>query len=297
MEEVFNMATYYVSPTGNDSTGNGTSGNPWQTISKGVTSSITGDTVILMDGTYTMSADITMANPITLQAQNTGLAVLDFAGANKLLKLGSNTAFTYYLTGLKFTNSVANISSLGSVAINAQQNNGSNEPTLYYTNCIFTGITALGAYDGQYGLLNTYYNTPRYHFINCLFYNNTISPQANEVLLGFELVSDGYIPQIIGCTFYLNTVNPLRGGLIGPGNTTWLGNPIIKNCIIYNATGSTCKVVASGSVTLSYSDTYNMSSVPAGTGNITGDPLFVDAANGNFNLRPTSPCIDKGTLI
>ena len=28
--------------------------------------------------------------------------------------------------------------------------------------------------------------------------------------------------------------------------------------------------------------------------NISGDPLFVDAANGNFRLRPTSPCRDAG---
>jgi hypothetical protein len=30
---------------------------------------------------------------------------------------------------------------------------------------------------------------------------------------------------------------------------------------------------------------------------ITTDPLFVDAANSNFNLRPTSPCIDTGVII
>jgi hypothetical protein len=32
-----------------------------------------------------------------------------------------------------------------------------------------------------------------------------------------------------------------------------------------------------------------------GTGNITSDPMFVDPSNGDYHLRPDSPCIDVGT--
>jgi len=32
-----------------------------------------------------------------------------------------------------------------------------------------------------------------------------------------------------------------------------------------------------------------------GLGNIFTDPLFIDIPNGNFNLQPSSPCIDMGT--
>lgn len=44
--------TYYVATTGNDSTGDGSSGSPWLTINKGVTSISGGDTLIIKDGTY-----------------------------------------------------------------------------------------------------------------------------------------------------------------------------------------------------------------------------------------------------
>jgi hypothetical protein len=36
---------------------------------------------------------------------------------------------------------------------------------------------------------------------------------------------------------------------------------------------------------------------PGGVGNITTDPLFVNATKGGFRLRPGSPCIDTGTNL
>ena len=37
--------------------------------------------------------------------------------------------------------------------------------------------------------------------------------------------------------------------------------------------------------------------LPPGPGNIDADPRFVDTANGDFRLRPDSPCIDAGTNL
>lgn len=46
----------------------------------------------------------------------------------------------------------------------------------------------------------------------------------------------------------------------------------------------------------SYCDFYNTGfTAPAGTGNISADPLFVDSTNDNFHLQNGSPCIDTGT--
>ena len=49
--------------------------------------------------------------------------------------------------------------------------------------------------------------------------------------------------------------------------------------------------IGSGSLTVTYSD---IQGGYTGTGNIDSDPLFVDAANGDYYLQPASPCIDAG---
>jgi len=46
-----------------------------------------------------------------------------------------------------------------------------------------------------------------------------------------------------------------------------------------------------------YSNFFNSFSTPTGEGNISDDPLFVDALNANYHLQTTSPCIDSGTAI
>jgi len=45
-------ATYYVATTGSDTTGNGSSGNPWKTIQKAADTVLAGDTVMVRGGTY-----------------------------------------------------------------------------------------------------------------------------------------------------------------------------------------------------------------------------------------------------
>ena len=67
-----------------------------------------------------------------------------------------------------------------------------------------------------------------------------------------------------------------NGGTIG----TLTGTVNVYNNLMYNTnlTG-----VAGAKVTLS--------------GNITGDPLFIDRTNENYNLKSTSPAKSAGVLI
>ena len=82
-------ATYYVSTTGSDATGDGSVGNPWATIDHADSQFLlsAGDTVVVQAGTYTMtnSAGVALQNtdgtsgaPVTYQAN--GKVVIDASG-------------------------------------------------------------------------------------------------------------------------------------------------------------------------------------------------------------------------
>ena len=51
--------TWYIAPTGNDTTGNGSSGNPWKSITRADQSALPGNTVIIRGGTYSCNQEIT----------------------------------------------------------------------------------------------------------------------------------------------------------------------------------------------------------------------------------------------
>jgi hypothetical protein len=90
-------ATYYVAPGGSDR-GAGTSNAPWATFSKAMTVLKPGDLLLIKDGTYYQSLDITASgmkgSPITIKAENDGQAVIDGQGARVPCKIygSSDTA-------------------------------------------------------------------------------------------------------------------------------------------------------------------------------------------------------------
>jgi len=67
-------------------------------------------------------------------------------------------------------------------------------------------------------------------------------------------------------------------------------NLTAKNCIFWGDSSEEI-IVLLGTTTVTYSDVQG--GFP-GTGNIDGDPLFVDPDNGDLRLQAGSPCIDAG---
>lgn len=63
---------------------------------------------------------------------------------------------------------------------------------------------------------------------------------------------------------------------------------------IFHTTGN-ISLGSGATLTASYNCWYNALQTQSGTGDVTSDPLFNDAANDDFRLAPGSPCIDAGT--
>lgn len=288
------MATYYISPSGNDTTGNGSSGNPWLTISKAHTSATSGDTIICKDGTYTW-VDQTFTKNLTIQAENTGLAIFDGGGAAKRWILPAQFA----LTGLIFEDVVSTSDIFRCDAT----------VSLTVTLCSFRSITTQGAFvpGARFGLF-LFYNlatTRTATFVSCLFddiLDTNSGSTTYDFIFGHNDGAGGILNlSFIGCVFYFATSGSSSKNNIIRSYTNGATNTAITNSIFANFNGETVTMTSTNGTTMTttatYSDFYNITSAPSGTGNITSDPLFVDAANGNFNLRPTSPCINTGTLV
>lgn len=95
-------ATYYVSKSGNDSTGNGSSGNPWLTIQKAANTAVAGDTVIVRAGIYsdqsgTINVNLgttgTAGNPITFKSEVKWGAVIDGTSSSFAFYFGNNVSY------------------------------------------------------------------------------------------------------------------------------------------------------------------------------------------------------------
>jgi len=171
----------------------------------------------------------------------------------------------------------------GAIACNAISN-------ATVTNCTFNGNRAR-QYGGAISCVN--FSSPT--ITNCLFTGNSVIFNAGVLYCG---VSSN--PTLTNCTFSGNSAS-------GWGGVIWCydsSSPTLHNCILWGNSagrgGSSEIAVNSGcTVTLNYCCVDNTGYGGGGTVDdsnncIHSDPEFVDAANGDFHLKDTSPCIDVG---
>jgi PKD domain/Secretion system C-terminal sorting domain len=71
-------ATYYISPTGNDATGNGTAANPWRTLAK-ATSTVTaaGNIIHVTAGTYTETQQLNLAVGVSIEGEGAATTIIN----------------------------------------------------------------------------------------------------------------------------------------------------------------------------------------------------------------------------
>ncbi len=105
---IASATTWYISPSGNDATGNGTAANPWKTLYK-ATSTVTtaGDIIHVTTGTYTETLQCVLAPGVSIEGDGRTVTTIkstvssDF---NEMLNCRSamGTNGNQHITGLKF---------------------------------------------------------------------------------------------------------------------------------------------------------------------------------------------------
>jgi len=293
------MPTFFIAPAshattpGHDTTGTGTSLLPWLTISKAHTSAASGDTIICKDGTYTWTSQ-TFTKALTIQAENIGLAIFDGAAASIRWSLVPSMV----KNGLRFTN-----------AVGAPLFEGGADGLYLFQRCTFDNLAISHAAAGEGGLIGTTTVTPgnpTYRLVSCLI-NDITSTGQNSLFGGRTFGTTNMVItwDLQNTVIYIQNAGASRIQTLFYLTTNTGTNPtiaiIIKNSIISNASGLTVNYRAGGGTyntnALSNSNFFSITTVPAGTAIITTNPLFENVAGGNFNLRPTSPARNVGTLV
>ena len=136
------------------------------------------------------------------------------------------------------------------------------------------------------GILASYGSTLR----NCLICGNSGPANASVALAAsssggvtLRTNSGSATGRMENCTVFGNSLvgNPNAAGV-------HMSDWTVVNSIVYGNKAT----LTGGSVTYSL-----MPDAVEGVGNITGDPLFVDAENGDFKLTYASGCVDSGTEL
>jgi len=267
-------STYYVATTGSDSTGNGSSLLPYQTIQTAVNQAVAGDLILVAPGTYqtgegtTATASgksrVVIAKNVTVRStQGAQQTIIRGRKNSEEIPYGANSVRCVYmnagvLDGFTLLDGYADASSSPRfVADNPVINGGGvfvpmGNRTPQINNCIITGCSAYrgaGAYWGTLNNCTVVYN--RSNTANCG--GGVWSSAVNNSIVRFNQLDDFSLPD----------------------NT--LDTSVFKFCCLTSIPLKTTH-----------------GAIRDGGGNITADPAFI---TGTFIPSRSSPCVDRGANI
>ncbi|MBI3987618.1 MAG: VCBS repeat-containing protein, partial [Lentisphaerae bacterium] len=316
--EAGRAATYYVSPSGNDAN-NGTS---WAlaklTINAGVGVATNGDTVLVANGAYLLTATIAINQSITLKSVNGAqFTTIDGGDAVQCVSIVTNAVLDGFTVTNGYSISIFGFGVGGGVDIDGGmvQNCTISGNTANYggggvriiagtlQNCTISGNTA--PHSG--GVLCLAEGTVQ----NCMISGNTAGGDGG----GVDCANGGTVKN---CIIIGNTAGGSGGGVYINGGDTRPGT--VESCTIcgntavwdgggaYFKLGGTivnCIIYFNNTDWFNSGGTANYNCSPTaipGTGNITNDPGFVANGSGygashipgDYHLTASSPCRNTG---
>ncbi|MCE7699605.1 MAG: PKD domain-containing protein, partial [Methanobacterium paludis] len=265
----------YVSPTGNDLSGDGTSSNPYASIQKALDNVVSGGTVHLRSGTYTGTGNygLTISKNVNIVGDGQTSTIINAASAGNIFTI--NSGLNVAMTNLTFAN--------GTTTTNggAIKNTGS----LNVTNCTFTGNKAT-----SYG--GAIYNAGSLTVNNSTFIGNTAASAGGIYNYGTLNVTSsvftgnngtsfagavfgdtGKVTSVSNCTF-INNTSAKGGALWNRGTLTVTG--CVFNGNVATSNGGAIFNTASGTTNVHYSSFVNNtaptgSAIYLGTGTVNAE--------------------------
>lgn len=285
-------STVYVDNTGN-CPGTGSSSAPYCTIADAIAGTLSGDTIIVRDGTglYTGDGNRNLSfggRSITLRSENgPGSVTLDAQNgfSTKVFNFANNEGPDSVLEGFTITGGNSTLSGGGIRCVDAS-------PTI--RNCAIIGnITRI-----QGGGLFIDGGSPT--IINCLLADNQagLAPFQTGQGGGLALVDTSAV--VRNCTIANNTTqNGFTGNGEGGGIYVFDSpSASVTNTIVWANTSATSNAVH---IDQGASPVFRHSNVEggmAGTNMLDADPLFVTAGpDGDYHLQPGSPSVSTGDTL